>query len=140
MAYWLLKTEPEDYSIDDLEREGKDVWDGVKNPTALRHLRAMKPGDLAFIYHTGKEKRIVGVAEIVSDPYPDPRRADPRLVIVDLEYREHLPKSVSLADVKADAEFGDWELVRLPRLSVMPVPGHLRRRILDMARLKPDRG
>jgi predicted RNA-binding protein with PUA-like domain len=132
MNHWLLKTEPEEYSIHDLEREGKDVWDGVKNRLALKHMRAMKPGDQVFIYHTGREKAIMGLAEIVSNPYPDPEEDDPRIVRVDLEFREHLPKSVSLADVKADAEFRDFELVRLSRLSAMPVPDHLWRRILRM--------
>jgi predicted RNA-binding protein with PUA-like domain len=133
MNHWLLKTEPEEYSIHDLEREGKDVWDGVKNRLALRHMRAMKPGDQVFIYHTGREKAIVGLAEIVSDPYPDPEEDDPRIVRIDLEFRKHLRKSVSLAEVKADPEFRDFELVRLSRLSVMPVPDHLWRRILRMS-------
>jgi predicted RNA-binding protein with PUA-like domain len=104
-----------------LERDEHAVWDGVSNALALKHLRAMKRGDLAFIYHTGDEKQIVGVADVTSDPYPDPKEKDPKLVVVDLKSRERLPRAVTLAEVKADAEFRDFELVRMGRLSVMPV-------------------
>ena len=129
---WLLKTEPSDYSFDDLERDRRTVWDGVANPTALRHLRAMRKGDRALIYHTGGERAAVGTASAVSDPYPDPRGDDPRLVVVDLEAGERLPRPVTLAAIKADPAFAGWDLVRLPRLSVMPVPPALWRRILAM--------
>ncbi len=119
--HWLLKTEPSTYSYADLEREKKAVWDGVSNPLALKHLRAMKKGDVAFIYHTGDEKQIVGIAEITSDPYPDPKEKDPKLVVVDLKPREWLKRPVTLSEVKALKEFRDFELVRMGRLSVMPV-------------------
>lgn len=121
MARWLLKTEPEEYSYDDLVAEGRGRWDGVRNPTALRHLRAMRPGDVALIYHTGKEKAIVGVAEVVSEPYPDPNAGDEGLVAVDVRARARLPRPISLTEIKADPAFADWELVRISRLSVMPV-------------------
>jgi len=120
-SHWLLKTEPSTYSFTDLERDKKAVWDGVSNALALKHLRSMKRGDLAFIYHTGDEKQIVGIAEVTSDPYPDPKEKDARLVVVDLKPRERLERPVTLAEVKADAEFRDFELVRIGRLSVMPV-------------------
>lgn len=121
MAYWLLKTEPSTYSCDDLEREKKAVWDGVSNNLALKHIRAMTRGDLAFIYHSGEEKSIVGIADIVSEPYPDPKQKDPKLVVIELKFRERLKKSVSLAEVKARKDFADFALVRMSRLSVMPV-------------------
>ena len=82
--YWLLKTEPSTYSYADLERDGKTVWDGVTNALALKHLRSMKRGDLAFVYHTGAEKQIVGIAGVVRNPYPDPKESEPKLVVVDL--------------------------------------------------------
>jgi len=131
--YWLLKTEPSDYSYADLSRDGKTVWDGVSNNLALKHLRNIKVGDLAFIYHTGKERVLVGIAEVISDPYPDPKRNDPKLAVVDVKAREELPQSVSLAEVKAEPEFSDFPLVRLPRLSVMPVTSPQWNRLLAMA-------
>ena len=121
MAYWLLKTEPSTYSYADLARETKAVWDGVSNPVALKNIRAMKKGDLAFIYHTGAEKAIIGIAQVSSDPYPDPKQTDGRLVVFELKPKEKLKAPVTLASVKAKKEFAQFELVRLPRLSVMPV-------------------
>ena len=131
--YWLLKTEPSDYSYADLTRDGKTVWDGVSNNLALKHLRNIKAGDWAFLYHTGKERALVGIAEVISDPYPDPKKSDEKLVVVDVKAREELPASVSLAEVKADSEFADFLLVRLPRLSVMPVTPPQWNRLLTMA-------
>ena len=121
MAFWLMKTEPDVYSYDDLERAGRDLWDGVRNAAAAKHMRAMRPGDLFLFYHTGDERRVVGVGRIVSEPYPDPTDAEGRWVAVDVEpvYRFRAP--VTLAAVKADARFADWALVRQSRLSVMPV-------------------
>ena len=121
MAYWLAKTEPESYSYDDLERLGRDRWNGVKNFTALKHINNMKPGDLIFIYHTGKEKAIVGVAEVVSQPYPDSTETDKRFIVADVEPRYRLDRPVSLAVIKQNPVFNEWELVRQSRLSVMPV-------------------
>ena len=119
--HWLLKTEPSTYSFADLEREKRAVWDGVANALALKHLRSMKHGDLAFIYHTGDEKQIVGIAEVISDPYPDPKENDPKLAVVDLKPHERLPRPVTLAEIKSTRRFQDFELVRMGRLSVMPV-------------------
>ncbi|HVM62129.1 MAG TPA: EVE domain-containing protein [Verrucomicrobiae bacterium] len=131
--YWLLKTEPSTYSFADLERDKKAVWDGVSNPLALKHLRAMKKGDLAFIYHTGDEKQIVGIAEVTSDAYPDPKEKDEKLVVADLKPRERLKKPVTLSAVKSLSEFRDWELVRMGRLSVMPVSENRWKKLLKMA-------
>ena len=134
--YWLLKTEPSDYSYADLNRDGKTVWDGVSNNLALKHLRNMKAGDLAFLYHTGKERALVGIAEVISDPYPDPSKNDAKLVVVDVKAKEELPQIVSLAEVKVDSEFSDFPLVRLPRLSVLPVTPPQWNRLLTMAGVK----
>ena len=119
--HWLLKTEPGTFSWQDLVREGRATWDGVKNPAALGHLRAMRSGDLAFVYHTGAEKAVVGICRVVSAPYPDPAAGDPRLAVVDIEPLEPMRAPVTLAAVKADRRFAGFALVRVPRLSVMPV-------------------
>lgn len=131
VAYWLMKTEPGEYSYSDLEKAGRDVWDGVKNYAALKNIKNMRPGDLAFIYHTGKEKSVTGVARIASMPYPDPQQEG--LYLVDLTAGYRLNRRVSLAEIKGDPVFSNWELVRLPRLSVMPVPGEHWVRIHHMA-------
>ena len=120
-ARWLLKTEPTTYSYADLERDQVTTWDGVKNPTALNNLRAMKNGDQALFYHTGDEKAIVGIARIVSNPYADPKLKDPKLVVVDLAPVRKLKAPVPLSRVKADPRFLGFALVRVPRLSVLPV-------------------
>jgi predicted RNA-binding protein with PUA-like domain len=118
---WLLKTEPGTYSYDDLEREGRTVWDGVTNPVALKNLRAMKAGDTAFVYHTGGERAVVGRARVVKDAYPDPRAAAGRLVVVDLEAAGRLPRPVTLEEIKTLPVFADSPLVRQGRLSVVPL-------------------
>ncbi len=122
MAYWLLKTEPEEYSWDRLVREGKGGWDGVRNHTAARNLRAMKQGDRAFFYHTGDEKRIVGMCEIVREAYPDKSDPTGKFVMVDVKPVRPAKTPVTLAEIKADKRFADFVLVRQARLSVMPVP------------------
>jgi len=121
MNRWLLKSEPTTYSFADLLREQVTTWDGVKNPAALNHLRTMKNGDQALFYHTGDEKAIVGVARIVSNPYRDPQLEDPKRAVVDIAPVRGLKTPVSLARIKADPRFAGFALVRIPRLSVMPV-------------------
>src|SRR5919108_3713303 len=118
---WLLKTEPSAYSYERLEADGRTTWDGVKNPVALKNLAAIRAGDEALIYHTGDEKAVVGVARVVSDPVPDPRVADKRMVTVDLVPVRRLARPVTLKEVKANCALRDFDLARLPRLSVMPV-------------------
>ena len=135
MAYWILKTDADTYPFDQLERERRAVWDGVTNPLALKHIRSMAPGDPALIYHSNVGKDLVGLARIASAPYPDPKRPDPRLVVVDIEADRRLPKPVSLAAVKADPAFSDLGLVRMSRLSVIPVPAEQWRKLLSMAGL-----
>ncbi len=118
---WLLKTEPGTYSFADLERDGHTRWDGISNNLALKHLRSAHRGDQALIYHTGDERAVVGTAEITSDAYPDPKQKDPRLVVVDLKAGRRLARSVSLHEIKQQSALKDFALVRMPRLSVMPV-------------------
>jgi predicted RNA-binding protein with PUA-like domain len=118
---WLLKTEPTDYSYDQLEGEGRTRWDGVSNPAALKNIRAMKKGDRAFVYHTGKEKAVVGVAEIVTEAYPDPEAKNPKLLAVDIEPRRRLGRTVTLGELKALPVFAGSPLVRQGRLSVVPL-------------------
>jgi predicted RNA-binding protein with PUA-like domain len=133
--YWILKTDGDVYPFDQLERERKTVWDGVSNAVALKHIRSMAPGDPVLIYHSGEGKELVGLARITTAPYPDPKRDDPKLVVVDIEVGRRLPKSVSLAAVKADPFFADLGLVRMSRLSVIPVPEHQWNKLLAMAGL-----
>ncbi|MEH2424405.1 MAG: EVE domain-containing protein [Nostoc sp.] len=121
MAYWLLKTEPENYSYFDLERDGSTVWDGVNNSLALKHIRTMLLGDLALIYHTGKERQVTGLAEIVSQPYIDPALNDSKRAVVDVRALRKVYQPVTLAQIKQDNKFTDFDLLRLPRLSVVPV-------------------
>lgn len=132
MANWLLKTEPSTYSFADLEREKRATWDGVANPTALNNIRAMRKGDQALVYHTGDEKSIVGIARVTSDPFADPNLDDPRLVVVNLEPIRPLRTPVALAAIKADQRFADFALVRISRLSVMPVSPDQWKHILAM--------
>ncbi len=136
-GYWILKTDADTYPFDQLVRERRAVWDGVSNALALKHIRSMKKGDHAFIYHSGDEKALVGLARIVSDPYPDPKDDDPRLAVVDVEAGDRLPRPVSLASVKADPAFADLGLVRMSRLSVIPVPEAQWKRLLEMGGVGP---
>jgi predicted RNA-binding protein with PUA-like domain len=130
MNYWLLKTEPGDFSYMDLQRAGVEDWDGVRNAKAQKHLRQMQPGDLTFIYHTGGEKAIVGVAQIESTAFPDPTDTAYSAIRVRALYA--LQNRVTLKEIKADPQFAGWELVRLPRLSLMPVPASHWRAILSL--------
>jgi predicted RNA-binding protein with PUA-like domain len=123
MAYWLLKTEPDSYSWDDLVKKGAkgDSWTGVRNFRAREHLRAMKKGDLAFFYHTGDEKQVVGIAEVIREAYPDPTDKEGVFTAVDIKAVKPLKRPVTLAAVKADRRLKDMVLAKQPRLSVQPV-------------------
>ncbi len=121
MAYWLLKTEPGSYSYADLERDGETRWDGVRNPTALQHIRAMQPGDTCVVYHSGDERQAVGLASVVTAPCADPEADDPRWAVVDLRAERRLDPPVPLAALKANPLFADSPLVRISRLSVVPL-------------------
>ena len=131
MASWLLKSDPETYGLADLERDRSTRWDGVANNLALQHLRKVRSGDSCLVYHSGAEKAIVGLAQATSDGYADP--GDAKLVVFDLKFVRRLAKPVTLAALKADAAFAEFSLVRMPRLSVMPVPAPLYKRILQLA-------
>ncbi|HIK05047.1 MAG TPA: EVE domain-containing protein [Trichormus sp. M33_DOE_039] len=133
MAYWLLKTEPDNYSYFDLERDGGTVWDGVNNPLALKHLRTMQPGDLAWIYHTGQERQIIGMAEITSQPYPDPTLNDAKRVVVDVRALQKVNQPVTLSQIKQTGMFAEFDLLRLPRLSVVPVSDIYWQSLMELA-------
>ena len=132
MSYWILKTEPSTFSFADLQREKTAVWDGVKNPVALKHLRAMQHGDEVLVYHTGDEKAVIGRARVTKTAYPDPKQKDAKLVVVDLAAGARLPDAVTLAAIRADPAFRDLPLVRMPRLSVQPVSETQWKRLLKM--------
>jgi predicted RNA-binding protein with PUA-like domain len=133
MAFWLLKTEPDCYSWDNLAKDKKATWDGVSNALALKHIRTMKKGDLALIYHTGDERQAVGVAEVTSAPYADPKEEDEKLAVVDLKPKKKLARPVTLDEFKADKAFAGWDLLRISRLSVVPVPDAMWKRIEQLA-------
>jgi predicted RNA-binding protein with PUA-like domain len=120
MAYFLAKTEPSTYSIDDLMKDKKTEWDGVRNPAAVNAIKSMKPGDKVIIYHSGKDKAVVGLAEVTSAARPDPN--DDRSWVADFKYVAHAKKPVTLKEIKDSHRFDDWALVRMGRLSTMQAP------------------
>jgi predicted RNA-binding protein with PUA-like domain len=133
LARWLLKTEPDCYSWDDLVRDKRTVWDGVANALALKHIRTMQKGDLALVYHTGDDRQAIGIAEVTSKPYADPKEDDERLAVIDLKPKKKLPRPVSLSDIKADKAFAGWDFLRIGRLSVVPVPEAMWEHLLELA-------
>jgi predicted RNA-binding protein with PUA-like domain len=133
MALWLCKQEPDCYSFDDLVRDGKTVWDGVSNALARKHLRQMKTGDRVLFYHTGKQKAVIGEMVVAGEPRPDPKSDDEAAVAVEMRPVRKLAHPVSLADIKADKLLAGWDLVRLPRLSVVPVSEAQWKRIEKMS-------
>jgi predicted RNA-binding protein with PUA-like domain len=133
MQYWLVKQEPEDYSWDDLEKDGRTAWTGVRNFQARINLRAMKKGDLAFFYHSGQEKQVVGVATILREAYPDPTATEGDWPAVDIGPVKALKKPVTLAEVKAQKPLQEMKLVRQSRLSVSPVTSSQFEHILRLA-------
>ncbi|GHE56554.1 EVE domain-containing protein [Roseivirga thermotolerans] len=133
MNYWLIKSEPNTYSYDDLVQKGQDHWDGVRNYQARNNLKAMKPGDLALFYHSVNEKAVVGIAECVSEHYPDPTTDDDRWVVVDFVPKQKLKKPVFLEDIKRESLLSEMVLVKNSRLSVQPVKKEEFDQILKMA-------
>ena len=132
-AKWLFKSDPGHYSFSDLLRDGQTKWDGVSNNLALQNLRKIRRGDLALIYHSGKERAIVGTAKVASDPYPDPKLKNSKLVVIDLLAQANLPRPVGLNEIKNVIALKNFDLVRLPRLSVMPVSETQWKTVMDMA-------
>lgn len=120
MPYFLAKTDPDTYSIDDLERDGKTEWDGVRNPAAVNAIKSMKPGDRVLIYHSQGETAIVGLAEVVSAPRPD--KKDAKSWVADFKFLQRAKKRLTLREIKESHKFDDWVLVRQGRLSTMPAP------------------
>ena len=131
MQYWLLKTEPETFSWNDLARDKKAVWDGVRNFKARSNMKAMKRGDWAFIYHTGDEKSVIGIAEVTQQAYPEPNDAD--WVAVDLKPVRKLKHPVALAAIKADKSLTSMVLVKVARLSVQPVQKEEFDRVIELS-------
>lgn len=134
MNYWLLKTEPETYSWNDLVKDKKTVWDGVKNFQARNNLKAMKNGDRVFVYHTGSEKAVIGIAQVKKEAYPDPK--DKEWLVVELAPEKALKRGVTLAEVKADKKLAGMALVKYARLSVQPVKKEEFDRILELSEKK----
>ena len=134
MNYWLVKTEPDSYSWSDLVRDKKTVWDGVRNFQARSHLKKMEKGDAVFIYHTGDEKAIVGLAQVTKSAYPDPKDAE--WAVVELSAGKPLKKPVSLAQIKSDKRLSDMVLVRASRLSVQPVKSSEHDLIIELSEAK----
>ena len=120
MSYFLAKTDPDTYSIDDLKRDGTTEWDGVRNPAAVNAIKSMKPGDHVIIYHSQGQSSVVGLAEVVSEPRPD--NNDAKSWVADFKYLRHAKKLVSLKEIKESHQFDDWALVRMGRLSTMAAP------------------
>jgi predicted RNA-binding protein with PUA-like domain len=136
---WLFKEEPSHYSFDALVKDKRTIWSGVKNPLAQKHLHAVRRGDRIFYYHTGDEKAVIGIAEALGDAYPDPGDKTGKQAVVDIGPVRKLPRPVTLAEIKADPAFADFALVRISRLSVMPVNDAQWKRIERLALTEPRR-
>lgn len=134
--YWLAKQEPSGprgYDFSQLQSDKKTVWDGVHNNLALKHMRNMKKGDLVFFYHTGTQRQIVGIMEITKNPYPNSDEDNARFIVVDVKYKKALKNPVTLQQIKKDQKFKDWDLLRISRLSVMPVRQDIWNHIIKMS-------
>ena len=135
--YWLAKQEPSGprgYNIIQLKEDKKTIWDGVHNNLALKHIRNMRKGDLVFFYHTGDERQVVGIMSVTSNPYPNPEEDNERFVVVDVKFKSLLAKSVGLDEIKKQKGLENWELLRISRLSVMPVPKSIWDLIIKMSK------
>lgn len=138
MKHWLVKSDPGDYGFPELQRDRRTTWDGITSAWALQFLGQMKRGDQAVIYHTGKEKAVVGTAEVARGAYPDPAVGDEKLLVVDLKAQAAFARPVTLKEIKADADFGDFLLIRNSRLSVMPVTAKQWEKLLRLGGLQPE--
>lgn len=133
MPNWLLKTEPSEYSADDLARAKTCTWDGIANAAARIHLRSMAKGDRIVIYHTGDERQCVALAEVSSAPRKDPKSDDEKSVVVDLKFKSKLKSPVTLDQIKSDKAFEGWDLLRIGRLSVVPTPDKIWNRLIELS-------
>ena len=136
MNYWLAKQEPSGprgYNILQLQKDKKTIWDGVHNNLALKHIRNMKKNDLVFFYHTGDERQVVCIMSVISEPYPNPKEENKRFVVVDVKFKRLLKTPVTLDTIKKQIKFKNWELLRISRLSVMPVPKIIWDEIIKMS-------
>jgi predicted RNA-binding protein with PUA-like domain len=133
VTVWLLKTEPGEFSFDDLVARGVEPWDGVSNPQALRNMRSAQTGEVCVIYHTGDERQAVGLGTVERTAYPDPKENDEKLIVIDVRAGQRLPKPVTLSQIKADSRFADSPLVRMGRLSVVPLTDNQYAAILELA-------
>jgi predicted RNA-binding protein with PUA-like domain len=134
--YWLAKQEPSGprgYNFETLKKDKKTIWDGVHNNLALKHMREIKKGDLVLFYHTGDERQIVGIMEVISEPYPNPKENNKRFIVFDVKYKKSLNRPISLDEMKKQKKFQNWELIRISRLSVMPVPKQIWDAIIDIS-------
>jgi len=134
--YWLAKQEPSGprgYNFSKLEKQKKTVWDGVHNNLALKHIRNMKKGDQILFYHTGTERQAVGVMIVTTNPYPNPKEKEKRFVVIDVKFKKRLKQPVTLEEMKKQKKFKSWELLRISRLSVMPVPKPIWNEIIKMS-------
>ena len=134
--YWLAKQEPSGprgYPFEQLKKEKTTVWDGVHNNLALKHINNMKKGDLCIFYHTGDERQAMGIMEITKNPYPNPIEANKRFVVVDVKYKKPLKRPVTLDEMKKQKKFKNWELLKISRLSVMPVPKEIWESIIEIS-------
>jgi len=135
--YWLAKQEPSGprgYSFEKLKNDKTTVWDGVHNNLALKHMQNMEKGDLVLFYHTGEERQAVGIMEVISKPYPNPKEENKRFIVVDVKYKIPLKRPVTLDEMKKQKKFKNWELIRISRLSVMPVPKEIWEEILKISK------
>lgn len=136
MNYWLAKQEPSGprgYNFETLKKDKKTIWDGVHNNLALKHMHEIKQGDLVLFYHTGDERQIVGIMEVISDPYPNPKEDNKRFIVFDVKYKKSLKRPITLDEMKKQKKFQNWELIRISRLSIMPVPQQIWDTILDIS-------
>ena len=136
MNYWLAKQEPDGprgYNFETLKKDKTTVWDSVHNNLALKHMQEMKSGDLVLFYHTGDERQVVGIMEVISESYPNPKEDNKRFIVVDMKYKKSLKRPVTLDEMKKQKTFQNWELIRISRLSVMPVPKHIWDTIIDIS-------
>ncbi|MBA0908887.1 MAG: EVE domain-containing protein [Nitrosarchaeum sp.] len=135
--YWLAKQEPDGprgYNFETMKKDKTTIWDGVHNNLALKHMREMKNGDLVLFYHTGVERQVVGIMQVISEPYSNPKEDNKRFLVVNVQYKKSFKRSITLTEMKKQKTFQNWELIRISRLSIMPVPKHIWNTIIDISK------